>query len=54
MAHTFNPNTWKSQAFDPSIREMETGRDMAGWREEYKVGGDRSSVKSEDRIAPVV
>ena len=54
MAHTFNPST----------REVETGSDMAGRREEYKVGGDRSSgfslrfrrdgIQSEDRIPPLV
>ena len=33
VAHNFNPRT----------REMETGSDMAEQREEYKVGGDRSS-----------
>ena len=33
MVHTFNP----------SSREVETGRDMAGQREECKAGGDRSS-----------
>ena len=33
MAHNFNP----------SIREGETGSDMAGKREKSKVGGDKSS-----------
>ena len=32
-AHTFNPST----------REPEMGSDLAGRREEYKAGGDRSS-----------
>ena len=46
----------QSYAFNPGTREVET-RVMAGWREEYKVGGDRRSVQSEgelqseDRIA---
>ena len=33
VAHNFNPSAW----------EVETGSDMAGWIEEYKAGGDRSS-----------
>ena len=28
--------------FNPSTREVETGSDMAGQREKYKAGGDRS------------
>ena len=32
-AHTFNPST----------REVEMGSDLAGQREKYKAGGDRSS-----------
>lgn len=36
MAHTFNLRT----------REVKTGRDIPGWREEYKVGGERSSQYS--------
>ena len=32
-AHTFNPST----------REVEIRSDMGGQREEYKVGGDRTS-----------
>ena len=32
VVYTFNPSTW----------EMETRGDMAGWRELYKAGGDRS------------
>ena len=43
MAHTFNPSTWESHAFNLNTKEVETGRDMAGWRDKYKVGGDRSS-----------
>ena len=34
MAHTFNPST----------RKVKAGRDMTGLREEYEVGGDRSSA----------
>ena len=49
VAHTFNLSIRKSQAFNPNIREVETGRNMAGQREEYKVGGDRSSrIQSKD------
>ena len=36
VAHTFNPST----------REVETERDMAGQREEYKAGGERHSFYS--------
>ena len=43
VAHTFNPSTWESHAFNPSTRKVETGRDIAGWKEDYKVAGDRSS-----------
>ena len=32
-----------THTFNPSAREVETGGDMAGQREEYKVGRDRSS-----------
>ena len=42
MVHTFNPSTWESHALNPSTRKVETGRDMAGRREEYKTGEDRS------------
>lgn len=38
MAHTFNPTTWESHAFNPSTGKVETGRDSAEQREEYKVG----------------
>ena len=41
-AHTFNPNTWESQAFNSSTEEVETGRDMAGQREEIGVQGIQS------------
>ena len=48
MVHTFNPSTLK----------VETGTDLAGWREEYKEGGDRSSGYSlriyRDRILPTM
>ena len=43
VIHTFNPSTWETHTFNPSTREVETGRDMTGQREEYKVGGDKSS-----------
>ena len=36
VAHTFSPIT----------REIKTGRGVAGWREEYKAEGDRSSRNS--------
>ena len=36
-----------AQAFSPSTREVEMGRDMAGQREEYKAGGDKSSGQFE-------
>lgn len=32
--HTFNSNT----------RDVEKGRNMAGWKEEYKVGGDGTFI----------
>ena len=38
---TFNPSTWESHNFNPHISEVETGKDMNGWTEEYKVGGNR-------------
>ena len=34
LLHTFNPSTCDSEAFNPSSEEVETGRDMAGRREE--------------------
>ena len=43
--NTFNPRT-KSHTFNPSTKEVETGRDMTGQKEEYKLGGDRSSEHS--------
>ena len=46
VAHTFNPSTWESHAFNPSTTEEESRKDMAGWRDEYKAGGDRSSRHS--------
>ena len=50
LAHTFSPSTWESFAFNPSTTEVETERDMAGWREEYKVGGDKSLVQFGDAV----
>lgn len=54
MEHIFDPRTWESHAFaptlenhtplSPGIREVETGSDMARWREENKVRGDRNSA----------
>ena len=44
MAHTFNPSTGKSHAFNSNTWEEETESDMAGHREEYKVGRDRSQL----------
>ena len=49
MAHTFNSST----------RELETRKDMAGQRKEYKEGEDRSAdavreYKSKDRVALLV
>lgn len=41
MAHHFNFSNWESHAFNSNTREGETGRDTAGQREEYRVGGDR-------------
>ena len=32
------------QVSNPRTREVETGRNMAGWREEYKTGGDSSDT----------
>ena len=42
--HSFTKMAWKWEAhtFNPSTREVGTGSDMAGWRKEYKAGGDRS------------
>ena len=39
MARTFNLSTWESPAFNPNTREVETERDMAGQREEFKADG---------------
>ena len=39
VAHSFIPSTWESHAFNYNTREVEPGRDMAGWRKEYKAGG---------------
>ena len=56
MADTFNPSIWGSHTFNPNTRELETGRDMAVRREEYKAGRD-SKLKAlslrtcRDRIA---
>ena len=47
VAHTFNPSTLESRAFNSNTREVETGKDMAGQREEYQVGGNMS-IQSED------
>ena len=33
----------EAHTFSPCSREVETGSDMAGERQEYRVGGDRSS-----------
>ena len=41
VAKTFNPSL-DSLAFNPSTREVETGKNMAGQREEYKAGEDRT------------
>ena len=46
VAHTFNPSTWESDTFNPRTRKGEPGRVTAGWRGEYKAGGDRSSLHS--------
>ena len=32
-----------SHIFNPSTREVEMGRDLSGWIEEYKARGDSSS-----------
>ena len=40
------PSGGVAHNFNPSTREVEMGRDMAGQREEYKVGGDGSSTHS--------
>ena len=49
VTHTFNPSNWEPHAFNPSTRKVETGRDLAGWREEYKAGGEKSTgIQSED------
>ena len=50
LVHIFNPSNWKSHAFNLSTREVETGKDMAGQREEYKAEGDRSSIAFSLRI----
>ena len=42
----FNPSTWESQGFNANIREVETGRDMTGQKEEYKARVDKSSRHS--------
>ena len=34
----------ESYAFNPNTSDVETERDMAGLREEYKAGADRSSA----------
>ena len=46
VTRTFNPNIWESHTFNPNSKEVEPGRDMARWREEYKVGRERSSLQS--------
>lgn len=58
VAHTFNLSTWESQAFNPSSREMETGKVYSWEGEEYKAGGReelkplsqaiQSGIQSED------
>ena len=37
----------ETDTFNPRTREVKMGSDMAGWREEYKVEGDRDSVQCE-------
>ena len=49
VTHTFSPSTWESHTFNPNTREVKTGKDMAGWREEYKAGGTGAhGILSED------
>ena len=54
VAHTLDPSTRESQAFNASSREIETGRDMARQREEYKARGEGTQgtlrTQSEDFI----
>lgn len=50
VAYTFSPSIWAAQTFNPSTREVEPGREMAGQREEYEAGGDRSSDEVSARI----
>ena len=42
LAHTFNPSTLESHAINPSTKEVETERCMAGKREEYKAGEEKT------------
>ena len=42
VAHTFNPSTWKSYAFNTRTSEVETVKYMSEWKEEYKEGEDWS------------
>ena len=60
MVHTFNPSAWESHAFNPSTREVETGRDMAGHRErERNIRREENGAQGfclrmpRDRILPI-
>ena len=35
-----------SGGFNPSVKKVETGKDMPWWREEYKAGGDKRACHS--------
>ena len=46
VAHTLNPSYWESHVFNSNTGGVETGKDMAGWREESKIGKGKSSWDS--------
>lgn len=53
VTYTFNSTTCNSHVLNSSPREVETRRDMAGLRVEYKVGKGRRwglEIESEDAI----
>ena len=50
MAHTFNPSTWESRAFNPSTRKVEMGMDSAGQRKNVRRKETRAQMGSEDSL----
>ena len=51
MAHTFNPSIWESYAFNPSTKEVETGRGIwLGRESNIRQEETRARLESEDAV----